>query len=336
MIAAGVFAIAAVALFWYLFDVLLLIFAGVLLAVVFRAPTAWIAEHTRLSPSWSLALALIITAAGLAAAGWLVGGAVKEQAQAVAEQAPKMLQQLQERASSYSWLGDRVDTDAMLEGGGGNFLGRGLAVISATFGAIANLGLVVFMAVLFAAQPNLYVRGTLRLVPKDKRARASQVLGSIEETLRRWLLGQLLLMALVGTLSVVGLWLLGVESALALGLLAGLLTFVPYVGPLLAAAVAILVSLADGITTAAWVAALYVGIQIVEGMLGPIVQQRAAYLPPVLLLVSQLALGVLVGVLGVIVATPLAAAAMVAVQMLYVEDVLDDSMKSDSSVPTTK
>jgi predicted PurR-regulated permease PerM len=111
---------------------------------------------------------------------------------------------------------------------------------------------------------------------------------------------------------------------------------VPYVGPLLAAAVAILVSLADGITTAAWVAALYVGIQIVEGMLGPIVQQRAAYLPPVLLLVSQLALGVLVGVLGVIVATPLAAAAMVAVQMLYVEDVLDDSMKSDSSVPTTK
>lgn len=336
MIVAGVFAIAAVVLIWFLFDVLLLIFAGVLLAVVLRAPAAWIARRTRLSPSWALALVLVLLGAFLVTAGWMLGSAVKEQAESVAEQAPKMLQQVQERVSSWGWLSDRIDSGTMLEGAPGNFLGRGLSVISATFGAIANVGLVFFMAVLFAAQPDLYVRGTLRLVTKPKRERASQVLASIEETLRRWLLGQLVLMVFVGTLSAVGLWLLGVESALALGLLAGLLTFVPYVGPLVAAAVAILVSLADGITTAAWVTALYIGIQLVEGMLGPIVQQRAAYLPPVLLLVSQLALGVLVGVLGVIVATPLAAAAMVAVQMLYVEDILGDSMKSDIPAATVE
>ena len=133
-------------------------------------------------------------------------------------------------------------------------------------------------------------------------------------------------MVFVGVSSAIGLSLIGVKSPLALGLLAALLTFVPFLGPLIAAIVAILVSVADGILTAAWVALLYIGIQIVEGMLEPIVQQRAVYLPPVLLLVSQLALGVLVGFVGVVLATPLAAALMVMVQMLYVEDVLQDSV----------
>jgi predicted PurR-regulated permease PerM len=328
MIAAGVFAIAAVTLLWFLFDVLLLIFAGLLLAVVFRAPAAWISQHTRLSESWALALVLLLIALTLASAGWIFGSAVKQQAQSIAEQAPKMFQQVQERVDSYGWLDDRVDPDAVLKDQG-SFLGRGLRVVSATFGAIANLGLVIFMAILFAAQPALYVRGTLRLVPKDKRARAREVIARIGDTLQRWLLGQLILMVFVGATSSLGLWLLGVESAVALGMLAGLLTFVPYIGPLAAAVVAVLVSLADGMTTAAWVAALYIGIQAVEGMLEPIVQQRAVYLPPVLLIVSQLAFGVMVGLLGVILATPLAAVAMVAVQMLYVEDVLGDSMESD-------
>ena len=130
----------------------------------------------------------------------------------------------------------------------------------------------------------------------------------------------------VGVTSTIGLWLLGVTSALALGMLAGLLTFVPYLGPLIAAVVAILVGLADGTATAVWVALLYLGIQLTEGMLEPLVQQRAVYLPPVLLLVSQLALGVLVGFVGIVLATPLAAALMVMVQMLYVEDVLQDSI----------
>lgn len=133
-------------------------------------------------------------------------------------------------------------------------------------------------------------------------------------------------MLFVGLSSTLGLWLLDIPYALALGLLAGLLTFVPFIGPIFAALVAILVSLAQGAVAALSVAALYLGIQLIEGLLEPLVQQRAVYLPPVLLLTAQLALGVLVGVVGVVLATPLAAAAMVAVQMLYVEDVLGDSM----------
>jgi predicted PurR-regulated permease PerM len=143
-------------------------------------------------------------------------------------------------------------------------------------------------------------------------------------TLTRWVVGQLCLMLLVGILSLIGLHLLGVDHAWALGVLAGVLTFVPFLGPLVAAAVAVLVALATSPLLALYVALLYVGIQSLEGLLEPLVQQRAVYLPPVLLISAQLAFGVLFGALGVILATPLAAASMVAVRMLYIEDVLGD------------
>jgi predicted PurR-regulated permease PerM len=326
MLVAGIFAVAGVALLWYLFDVLLLIFGSILLAVVLRAPTDWLAAKTRLSAPWALGVVLLVITAMLAAAGWLLGGAVTEQSQAIAEQAPQMLERVKERLDEYGWARDRIDADAILDDGDGTFVGRGLRVISATFGALANVALVVFMAVLFAAQPQLYVKGTLRLVPKEKRDRAAEVMHRLGETLRRWLVGQLVLMSFVAITTTFGLWLLDVNAALALGILAGLLTFIPFLGPLIAAAVGILVSLADGLITAAWVTVLYIGIQVIEGMLEPLVQQRAVYLPPALLIVSQLALGVLVGFVGIVLATPLAAALMVTVQMLYIEDVLQDSM----------
>jgi predicted PurR-regulated permease PerM len=325
-IAGCVFAIAAVVLLWFLFDVIMLVFGGILLAVVLRAPTDWLAERTRLSPPWALTVVLVLVVAVLVAAGWLLGAAVREQWQALAEQLPQMIDRVRERMEGVGWDRGSLDTEEIMSGEQGAFLGRGLRVVTATFGALANVALVLFMAVLFAAQPKLYVDGTLRLAPKHRRERMAEVMHRVGETLQRWLIGQLGLMVFVGVASSLGLWLLGVQAALALGLLAGLLTFVPFLGPVIAGVVAVLVSLGDGALTAAWVALLYIGIQTVEGMLEPLVQQKAVYLPPVLLLVSQLALGVLVGLVGVVLATPLAAALMVIVQMLYVEDVLQDSM----------
>ena len=324
VIAAGIFAIAGVVLLWFLFDVILLVFAAVLLSVLMFRPAASLAHRTRLSLRWSLALVVLSLMLVLGAAGWFLGAAVKQQTRAVAEQVPQMLEKVRERLEGNGWIEEQLDGEAVLEERGGAFLGRGLRIVSTTFGAVANFVLVAFMAVLLAAQPELYRRGLLRLAPLDKRQRIAEVLDHMGETLRRWLLGQLCLMMVVALCSMVGLWLLGVNSALALGLLAGLLTFVPFIGPLIAAAVAILVSLSDGPMTALWVSLLYLGIQCIEGMLEPIVQQRAVYLPPALLLVAQLVLGVLVGLLGVVLATPLAAVAMVAVQKFYVEDVLGD------------
>ena len=144
-----------------------------------------------------------------------------------------------------------------------------------------------------------------------------------ERALRLWLKGQLIAMVVVGLLTGVGLWLLGMRSALALGLLAGLLEFIPFAGPLLAAVPAILLALAVGPDMALWVLLLYFAVQQFEGyVLTPLVQQYAVDLPGVILLFSLLGFGTLFGTLGVVLAAPLSVVTFVLVKRLYVIEAL--------------
>lgn len=308
---------------WFVADVLLLIFAAILVAVVLRAPTDRLRRVAPMPDGLALASVLVVTLLLVVLFGWFLGQAVAEQARQLAEQLPQVFESVRERVGRYEWVWEKFGS-AEAAGNGAAVVGRGVQIVTVTFGAIVNLGLILFMAVLFAAQPSLYVKGALRLVPPARRARIGELFQRMGTTLTRWVVGQLCLMALVGVLSLIGLHLLGVDHAWALGALAGVLTFVPFLGPLVAAAVAVLVALASSPLLALYVALLYVGIQLLEGLFEPLVQQRAVYLPPVLLIASQLAFGVLFGPLGVILATPIAAASIVAVRMLYMEDVLGE------------
>lgn len=324
LIVVGIVAatVTLIILFWYIVDVLLLVFGAVLFAIVLRAPTDWLSRHTFLSPRWSLAVVLALLAALLVLGGVLFGNALADQVNQLIQRVPEIIDKIAAGLARYSWLLRRVVPGGL--GGESEFIGKGLQAITTTFGAIAGLVIALLMGVFFAAQPDLYVRGFLRLLPQHRRGRVHEVMAAIGQVLRRWLVGQLVLMLFVGTLTTAGLWLLEVPYALALGILAGLLTFVPYLGPIVSAIPAVLVGLAESALLAGYVVLLYVAIQQLEGLLEPIVQQRAVYLPPVLLLFAQVVLGIVVGLLGVLLATPLAAAGMVAVNMLYVEDVLGD------------
>jgi predicted PurR-regulated permease PerM len=117
---------------------------------------------------------------------------------------------------------------------------------------------------------------------------------------------------------------IGLEFAGALALLAGTLTFIPFIGALVAGAVAVLIALTQGVETALITAAVYTAVQIIEGICEPFVQQRAVYIAPALLLFSQAVMGALAGALGIVLAAPLAAVTIVVVKMLYVEDTLGD------------
>ena len=144
-----------------------------------------------------------------------------------------------------------------------------------------------------------------------------------ERALRLWLKGQLIAMVAVGLLVGLGLWALGMPSALALGLLAGMLEFIPFAGPLIAAIPAILLALAVGPDMALWVLLLYFAVQQFEGyVLTPLVQQYAVDLPGVVLLFSLLAFGTLFGTLGLILAAPLTVVSYVLVKRLYVIEAL--------------
>jgi predicted PurR-regulated permease PerM len=192
--------------------------------------------------------------------------------------------------------------------------------------------IVVFVGLYVAADPDVYARGLVRLVPMPRRRRAREVLEALARTLRRWLVGKLLGMAVIAVATWAGLSLAGVPLALVLGLLAGLLNFVPYLGPMLSFVPALPLAIPEGATTVGWVLGLYVGIQMAESyLLTPLVDQQSVALPPALTITAQVLLGVLLGWLGLVLATPLTAAALVLVRMLYVEDLLGDS--EDSSAP---
>ena len=186
-------------------------------------------------------------------------------------------------------------------------------------------------AIFLAASPQLYLEGALRLLPVAWRPHGREVARELGSTLRLWFLGQFIDMVIVGLLLGLGLFLIGSPLALSLALLAGLLNFVPYIGALAGAVPAILVALAQSPTLAAWVALLFLSIQLIEGnVISPWIQKRTISLPPALTILSQTVLGTLFGLIGLIVATPLMAILLVAVRIIYVEAFLERESKQVS------
>lgn len=315
---------------WQVREVLLLLFAGVLLALFLSRLTEAVERHTPLPRGGAYAAVLVFLAAGIAGAGWLAAPSVSQQVDELSERLPQALGRLAERVQEHRWasqLLERAPDEERLLDAGPQVLRSATSVLSSTAGMMAAAVVVLAVGLYLAAQLSLYRRGLLRLVPPDRRPRARQVLDEGAETLQRWLEAQLLSMAVVGVLTTLGLWWLGVPLALTLGILAALLEFIPNFGPILSAVPAILLALMESPRLALWVVLLYAGIQTAESyLITPLVQRQLASLPPVLVIVSQLLGGILFGFLGFALATPLLALILVLVKRLYVEGRLGDSL----------
>ena len=331
----AVLTVGALVLLWYAFDVLLLAFIGILIAILLRAPADWLAARTRLSPNWALAIVCVVVFAGLGVLLWIFGRTVAVQTLELVDRLPQIIESAKDSVRSTQAGEKAVDfaeESGALQSGQQNLLGKGLGMLGATFGVIAHAAIVIFFGLFLAAQPQLYIRGALHLVPKAQRPRAQEILHEVGVVLRRWLVGQAFLSLVVGTITGLGLWLIGAPFALPLALLAGLMEFVPYIGPFISAVPAVLIGFAEGPQIALWIGLLYLAIQILESyLLAPLVQQRAVELAPALVLFSQVLMGVIAGPLGVAVATPLAAVVLVAVKMLYVVDGLGDRQVKDGA-----
>jgi predicted PurR-regulated permease PerM len=199
--------------------------------------------------------------------------------------------------------------------------------LSSTFAVFAGLVLIVFLAIYIAADPDLYHAGLMHLFPHHARKRAGEVLSSMATVLRRWLVTQLIAMVTIGTITTVALLILDVKAAFALGALAGLLEFIPTIGPLLSAIPAVAMAFLDSPDKALAVALVYGAIQFLENhLLIPLLMKGGIDLPPALTVVSQALMAMVFGFLGLMVAVPLVAAIIVAVKMLYVEGVVGDDV----------
>ena len=299
---------------WSIRELVLLVFGGVLTAVILSL----IAEpfQRRLHvPRWSaLLLAVTLVFALLGAAAWLFGGEIVNQAAIIRSELPQAVDGLRARLAP-------LGLEAALTSFGQGIVARiGPAALSIGFG-LADVILVLVAGIYIAAQPDLYRRGLLNLVPKSSRDKASAALDDSGLALRRWIVGQLIAMTVVGVLTGAGLWMLGIPAAFALGLLAALLDFVPTFGPIVASVPGILIAFMVSPELALWTAGLYLLIQQLEGnVITPLVQQRAVDLPPALLLFSLVAGGLIFGLAGVLLAAPLTVVLLMMVKRLYVRE----------------
>ena len=200
--------------------------------------------------------------------------------------------------------------------------------LSSTLAVFGGLLLIIFLSIYIGAEPTLYRRGIMHLFPRRARGRADQVLGAMAVALRKWLVTQLIAMAVIGTVTTVVLLVLKVKAAFALGILAGLFEFIPTVGPILSAVPAIAMGFVDSPEKALMIAIAYIAIQFLENhILIPLLMRGGVDLPPALTVVTQAVMALVFGFLGLMVAVPLLAAVMVPVKMLYVEGVVGDQME---------
>ncbi|WP_417392102.1 AI-2E family transporter [Gimesia sp.] len=212
-----------------------------------------------------------------------------------------------------------------------SFVGR---MFKSTFGFVVNVILILFVGLFLAASPQVYRDGVVILFPPRRRDRIKGLMIQLSETLWHWLLGRFGSMVITGLSTWLVLSLIGVPMAGTLGVISGLLTFIPNIGSLIAFCLAILIALPKGTTTAALVVPAFIGLQLVESyLITPLIQERQVSLPPALLLSFQAIMGVLFGLMGAIVASPLLAAGKVILQELYVKDYLE---KQTAPAPDTE
>jgi predicted PurR-regulated permease PerM len=320
-------------LLWALRGLAILVFGAVLVAVILRVIANPIRRRLHLPDGVALLIAVLIVAGLVGAAFTIFGAEVARQASSLRESIPEAWAAVQARLEAVGLAEPAREWVEMIRAGSGGVVSNFGSIAMSVGSAVADTVLVIVGGIFFAAEPRLYRVGIVKLVPEEARPNVAQALEDSWRALRLWLLGRLASMTIVGILTGLGLWLIGIPAALTLGITAGLLDFVPFVGPIVAAVPAVLLALASDPTSALWVIGLYLLIQQIEGnIVTPLVQKRAVELPPALLLFSLVAAGLVFGIVGILFAEPLTVVAYVLVKRLYVREALD----TPTSIPGEK
>jgi predicted PurR-regulated permease PerM len=309
-------------------DALLLIFACILCAILLYKLSDMLAQRFPMHRRVALVIVVVALLAIVGIGSWAMAPQVSEQSSKLAKEVPAAVERLKTTVEQHPLM-KRVVAELpppeQIVKQMGNMVPNAGLFFGGVIGALGNVVIILFVGIYFAASPHTYTTGVIRLIPKTRRSRAREVQQELGNTLSSWLLGKAASMLIVGVATSIGLSMLGVPLALILGIIAGLLDFIPYLGPVMAGVPAVLLALSISPDLALYTVLLFVGIQLVEGyVLQPLIEAKAVDLPPALVIVMQLVFGTLFGFAGVALATPLAAGLAVLVKMLYIEDVLGD------------
>ncbi|MBI4409727.1 MAG: AI-2E family transporter [Gemmatimonadetes bacterium] len=336
ILAAAIFALLLLALFYSIAEILLLLFIAVLFSLYLSAITDALQRWLSLPRALGLVSAVVLTAVGATGVGYLIVPPVVEQTQeliqilpgllgrwdaqlvALARRSPMVAQILGPLQQGETYLG------GVLQSIGGAV--RGLVpYVFSTAHVLIQIISVLVMGIYFALRPALYREGLIALAPPVHRDLVRDLLAELGATLRAWIVGQLLAMVSLGLLTWIGLELLGVPYALAFGVFTGAVAIVPFFGTLVSTLLPALFVLGSaGIIKALLVVLLGVGVHVVEAnLVAPMIMERQVQLPPVLTLLSVLVMGHLLHLIGLLVAVPVLATAMVVTRRIYVQRILE-------------
>jgi predicted PurR-regulated permease PerM len=320
-----VIALAALALLlWQLRSVLVLLFGAVVMGTIFRAIADPLSKHLRLPDPVAMLTSVLLIVAIFVGVGWLLGQQIAAQTDALTQTLPRALGRVDQWLGSFGLSHPFQAWFSQLHNSGGTLVSRFGNWLSTASNGLANFLIVLFGGIFLAAEPGFYRTGAIKLVPPARRGLVSEAMDESERALRLWLKGQLIAMLVIGSMTAAGLWLLGVQSWLVLGIIAGFFEFIPFAGPILSAIPGVLIALVQSPELALWTTLMYIFVQQSEAyLIQPIIQQYAVDVPAVVLLFSLLAFAVLFGVIGILFAAPLTVVTYVLVKRLYVIEALD-------------
>lgn len=321
-ITGGIFSLIIVLLLLFktLFGVLLLSLAGILLAVYFRGFGNMLHRKLHWPSKLCIFLSVFINILLVGGFFWFVGARLQQQISQLSDTLPQTMQHLKEQLSQ-SDIGSKVLSS--LNSASNSIKVESIAkrFFSGTFGVLSDLYVVLLFAMFFTADPLLYRRGIIHLLPVKAKAKGDKLLDGLNDVLKKWLKAQIIGFFFIAVFTGIGLWIVGMPLILTLALIAGILNFIPNFGPLIALIPAVLLALMQGPSTALIVAGIYTGVQIIQSAVTqPIIQKKMVSLPPALTIFAQVAFGILAGFWGVLLATPIVAIVLKIVNSLYVEN----------------
>lgn len=316
---------------WAAVHALMLVFAALLVAIGLDGLAQLINRRTGLSRHAAVMIIAALLALLLGSALTIGSMNVASQAPALRGQVVQSIDQISNRLENYQFAQQFLDgtsNASSSEATHSSSLGEQLTselsgAVSVTLSTLTDLFVIVIIGLYLALQPGLYRGGLLRLFPPSQHRRAEDIAAETAIAVRRWLIGRVTSMLMVAFAGSLGLWVYGVPFPLLLGVMAGLLTFIPYLGALVSAVPALLVAALQGVDAVLYVGALYLSLHVVEGyVLAPLIQKRAVSIAPGFLLSAQVLGGATAGIFGIALATPIALVAAVIIQLGYVRDVM--------------
>ena len=307
-------------LVWYLFDVILIAFGAIIVAMLLWLGAEpflrWLSLRQGIALALSGLLIVMIVGAIFVLFGTRVAIQLQDVFQRTASGASGVAQTFRQSEWGSLALNHIAGSDFSLTDLLGSFLSSSV---------LEGVVIAVISGIYLAAQPRLYLDGLIQLLTPEAHTRAAERIEAIGNALRLWLIGQLIQMVIIGALAMIALLLIGVPSALALGLIAAVGEFVPYVGPIVAAIPAILVAMSVGPTAALWTVGAYIAINQVEGHLViPLIQRHFVFIPPAVILLGIVAVTELFGPASFVFAAPLSVVIFIAIKVFYVRDTLGE------------